>query len=136
MALLSKPCPEGWVDDDQYPTNRRTFLGAALLAAMSLSARAATMARNSSQHIVLLGDSVFDNGAYVSGGPDVAQQLRERLPPGGRVTRAATEGAVTSEVRLQLQRVQISAGDCKFVSFGGNPPLGNVTEHSVGCRFR
>lgn len=34
-------------------------------------------------HVVLLGDSIFDNTAYVAGGPDVAWQLRERLPEAG-----------------------------------------------------
>lgn len=29
-------------------------------------------------HIVLLGDSVFDNDAYVARGDDVLQQLRRR----------------------------------------------------------
>ena len=34
-------------------------------------------------HIVLLGDSIFDNGAYVRRGePDVVRQLRARLPAG------------------------------------------------------
>ncbi len=34
-------------------------------------------------HVVLLGDSIFDNGVYVPGGPDVVTQLRAELPPGG-----------------------------------------------------
>lgn len=29
-------------------------------------------------HIILLGDSIFDNGVYVPGGPDVVKQLRSR----------------------------------------------------------
>jgi hypothetical protein len=33
-------------------------------------------------HIVLLGDSIFDNAAYVASGPDVVRQLREILPSG------------------------------------------------------
>ena len=32
--------------------------------------------------VILLGDSIFDNAAYVAGGPDVATQLRAILPPG------------------------------------------------------
>jgi hypothetical protein len=28
-------------------------------------------------HVVLLGDSILDNGAYTSGGPDVVTQLRQ-----------------------------------------------------------
>ena len=31
------------------------------------------------KHIVLLGDSIFDNAAYVGGGPDVIEQLRSTL---------------------------------------------------------
>jgi hypothetical protein len=46
-------------------------------------------------HIVLLGDSIFDNGAYVSGGPDVVAQLRSRLPQGWEATLLAVDGAVT-----------------------------------------
>ncbi|MGZ8470667.1 MAG: SGNH/GDSL hydrolase family protein, partial [Gemmatirosa sp.] len=33
------------------------------------------------RHLVLLGDSIFDNAAYVRGGPDVVAQVRARLPP-------------------------------------------------------
>jgi hypothetical protein len=31
------------------------------------------------KHIVLLGDSILDNAAYVNGGPDVIEQLCGRL---------------------------------------------------------
>jgi hypothetical protein len=34
-------------------------------------------------HIVLLGDSIFDNAAYVAGGPDVVRQVRDNLPSRG-----------------------------------------------------
>lgn len=33
-------------------------------------------------HIVLLGDSVFDNGPYVASGQEVIEMLRRRLPWG------------------------------------------------------
>ncbi len=33
-------------------------------------------------HIVLLGDSIFDNAAYTGGAPDVVRQVRQRLPHG------------------------------------------------------
>lgn len=35
-------------------------------------------------HIVLLGDSIFDNAADVPGEPPVIEQLRARLPDTGR----------------------------------------------------
>ena len=54
-------------------------------------------------HVVLLGDSIFDNAAYVRGGPDVIRQLREVLPPGWTGTLRAVDGAVTASVPRQLQ---------------------------------
>jgi hypothetical protein len=74
-------------------------------------------------HIVLLGDSVFDNGAYVRlGEPDVVRQLRERLPASWRATLGAVDGAVTSSVRGQLERVPPDATHLVF-SIGGNDAL-------------
>jgi hypothetical protein len=76
-------------------------------------------------HIVLLGDSIFDNAAYVSGGPDVIAQLRLRLAAGARATLAAVDGAVIDDVARQLSRVP---GDATHlvVSAGGNDALGHV----------
>ena len=37
---------------------------------------------SSETHIVLLGDSIFDNGRYTSGGPDVIAQVCQLLPKG------------------------------------------------------
>ena len=74
-------------------------------------------------HVVLLGDSVFDNGACVERGePDVARQLRARLPPGWGATLAAVDGAVTDSVRRQLERVPPGATHL-VVSVGGNDAL-------------
>jgi hypothetical protein len=50
-------------------------------------------------HVVLLRDSIFDNGQYTGGGPDVAWQLRkllsgwgDRCPPYGlRLIRSASQ---------------------------------------------
>lgn len=74
-------------------------------------------------HIVLLGDSVFDNGNYVRPGePDVVRQLRERLPSSWRATLAAVDGAVTDGVRGQLARLPPDATHL-VVSIGGNDAL-------------
>ncbi len=74
-------------------------------------------------HVVLLGDSVFDNGAYVRPGePDVARQLRDRLPAGWAATLAAVDGAVADSVRRQLERVPPGATHL-VVSVGGNDAL-------------
>lgn len=54
-------------------------------------------------HVVLLGRSVFDNGAYVARGePDVVRRLRGCLPAGWRATLAVVDGAVTGGVPRQL----------------------------------
>ena len=44
------------------------------------------------KHIVLAGDSIFDNGSYVPGQPDVAQQLRNQLGEDSNVTLLAIDG--------------------------------------------
>jgi len=74
-------------------------------------------------HVVLLGDSVFDNAAYVAGGPDVAKQLRNLLPSGWQVTLGAVDGSVTSGVERQLGRLSPDASHL-VISAGGNDALG------------
>ena len=76
-------------------------------------------------HVVLLGDSILDNGAYTGGGPDVVTQLREILPPGWHATLAAIDGAVASGVPAQLARVPADATHL-VVSAGGNDALGHA----------
>src|SRR3954452_15282160 len=75
------------------------------------------------KHVALLGDSVFDNGAYVGGGPDVLTQLRQRLPAGWRATLAAVDGGVIPDVPHQLERVPDDATHL-VISVGGNDALG------------
>ncbi len=76
-------------------------------------------------HVVLLGDSIFDNGAYVRGGPDVVRQLRGKLPANWDATLLAVDGAVTREVREQLARLPRDATHL-VVSAGGNDALGRA----------
>jgi hypothetical protein len=73
-------------------------------------------------HVVLLGDSIFDNGAYVSGGPDVVRQLRSKLPTDWDATLLAVDGAVTREVAGQLARLPPGSTHL-VVSAGGNDAL-------------
>ncbi|HEX9954329.1 MAG TPA: SGNH/GDSL hydrolase family protein [Allosphingosinicella sp.] len=84
-------------------------------------------------HAVLLGDSIFDNGVYVPGGPDVVKQLRARLPFQGKASLLAVDGAVTRGVLSQLQRVPGDATHL-IVSAGGNDALGasGILHQSVG----
>jgi hypothetical protein len=76
-------------------------------------------------HIVLLGDSIFDNTAYVAGGPDVATQLRAVLPPGWQATLRAVDGATIGDIRRQLSDLP-SAASYLVVSVGGNDALGQA----------
>ena len=74
------------------------------------------------KHVVLLGDSIFDNAAYVGGGPDVVCQLRAALPSDWRATLNALDGAVIADVGAQLQRRPAEASHL-VVSVGGNDAL-------------
>jgi lysophospholipase L1-like esterase len=73
-------------------------------------------------HVVLLGDSIFDNRGYVTGGPDVVAHLRNRLPAGWQGSLAAMNGAVASDVVRQLERVPREASHL-VISAGGNDAL-------------
>ena len=74
-------------------------------------------------HVVLLGDSIFDNAAYVRPGPDVIRQVRARLDAEARATLLAVDGDVTTGVLGQLARLPADATHL-FVSVGGNDALG------------
>ncbi len=76
-------------------------------------------------HVVLLGDSIFDNGAYVRGGPDVIRQLRGAVPAGWKATLSAVDGAVTGTVPRQLPGLPPDASHL-VVSVGGNDALRHV----------
>jgi lysophospholipase L1-like esterase len=79
--------------------------------------------REVSQHVVLLGDSIFDNAVYVPGEPPVIEQLRSQLPVSAAATLLAIDGVVTQDVSYQLQRLPSDATDL-VVSVGGNDALG------------
>ncbi len=74
------------------------------------------------KHIVLLGDSIFDNAAYVSGHPDVIRQLRTILPKDWQASLLAVDGSVTADVLTQIPRIPASATHL-IVSAGGNDGL-------------
>src|SRR5262245_9873408 len=74
-------------------------------------------------HVVLLGDSIFDNAAYVPGQPAVIEQVRTCLSPEWHATLLAVDGHVTGDVAGQLKRLPADATHL-FVSAGGNDALG------------
>lgn len=78
--------------------------------------------RTEVNHVVLLGDSIFDNKRYVPGAPDVVAQVREVLPAGNAATLLAIDGSVTTNVRAQLARMPADATHL-VVSCGGNDAL-------------
>ena len=57
-------------------------------------------------HIVLLGDSTFDNRFYTEGGPDVVTHLEGLLVGGDRATLLAVDGAVMAGMGPQLAQVR------------------------------
>ena len=76
-------------------------------------------------HVVLLGDSIFDNAVYVAGGPDVVAHLRGGLPEGWEATLAAIDGATTEDMPIQCGRIPADATHL-VLSIGGNDALMNV----------
>jgi hypothetical protein len=73
-------------------------------------------------HIILLGDSTFDNAAYVAPGEAVIDHLRRRLPAGAKASLAAIDGSVISDVEPQLASAPADATHL-VVSVGGNDAL-------------
>jgi hypothetical protein len=74
-------------------------------------------------HVVLLGDSIFDNGAYVQHGqPDVIQQLRSKLQQDWQASLLAVDGATTQDVGGQLLVLPADATHL-VISVGGNDAL-------------
>ncbi len=76
-------------------------------------------------HIVLLGDSIFDNKVYVGAEPDVIAHLRRIIPADWRATLNAVDGAVVENVGAQLSRIPADATHL-VVSVGGNNALMNA----------
>jgi hypothetical protein len=75
------------------------------------------------RHVVLLGDSIFDNAAYVPGEPDVIHQVQAKLPDGWRASLLAVDGAVIRDVSSQLKGLPTDTTHI-IVSCGGNDALG------------
>lgn len=84
-------------------------------------------------HIVLLGDSIFDNGPYVPANETVSDHLSAILPDGWRSTLLAKDGAVVSSVtEYQIERIPRDATHL-VLSIGGNDALG-VSTYMLGMK--
>ena len=84
-------------------------------------------------HVVLLGDSILDNGAYTSGGPDVITQLERLMPAGWAATLLAVDGSVIADLPTQLARIPADATHL-VISIGGNDVLANMD--ALGLKVR
>jgi hypothetical protein len=73
-------------------------------------------------HLVLLGDSIFDNGVYVPGHPAVIEQVRAELPGDWRATLLAVDGNIAIDVVRHLERLPADATHLA-ISTGGNNAL-------------
>ena len=84
-------------------------------------------------HVALLGDSIFDNAAYVRGGADVVTHLRRLAPGGWRATLLAVDGSVVEDVHRQLKRLPAEATHL-VISAGGNDALqsAHILEERAG----
>ena len=66
---------------------------------------------------------MIDNKAYVGGGPDATEQLGNLVPREWKITRLALDGAVSSGVLGQLERLPRDTTHI-VISAGGNDALG------------
>jgi hypothetical protein len=76
-------------------------------------------------HVVLLGDSIFDNQAYVGGEPDVISHLSQMLPTDWQATLKAVDGSVIANVSRQLREIPDEATHL-VISGGGNDAILNA----------
>lgn len=77
-------------------------------------------------HVALLGDSILDNGAYTSGGPDVVTCLRRMLPPDWKASLLARDGSVIADLGFQVANLPSDVTNI-VVSLGGNDVLETMT---------
>ena len=83
-----------------------------------------------SKHLILLGDSIFDNGIYVEPGQaDVTDHLQRKIADTDwTLDQRAVDGAVVSSALDQLSSKSISKPSTFVMSAGGNDALGHVGE--------
>jgi GDSL-like Lipase/Acylhydrolase family len=76
-------------------------------------------------HVVLLGDSIFDNATYVPGGAPVIEQLRGALSENWQATLLAVDGDATTDVIRQTPQLPKDATHL-MISCGGNDALSHI----------
>lgn len=83
-----------------------------------------------SRHLVLLGDSIFDNQSYVTEGNSVIEHLRRIVPQSVRASLLAVDGDVADDVVMQMKGIPVDATHFAL-SVGGNDALGAIPVMSV-----
>ncbi len=73
-------------------------------------------------HLVLLGDSILDNGRYTGGGPSVLDHMRRLLPDEWAVSLRAVDGSTTFDIPAQLRALPPDATHLAL-SVGGNDAM-------------
>lgn len=110
---------------------------------MSTSSTSATIIPNGPPHVVLLGDSIFDNEVYVGeGNLSVLEQMvlalsspENPVNQQGTATLLAQDGAVIGAVE-ESQLVKIPADATHLVlSVGGNNALKQFDVFAIMCLF-
>lgn len=101
-------------------------------------------------HLVLLGDSILDNHAYVPDGPAVIDHMRNMLPEDWLATLIARDGDMVKHIEEQLLYVPDDATHL-VLSIGGNDALHSAEVlsrpadtvrtavlhlHEIRCKFR
>ncbi len=77
------------------------------------------------KHIILIGDSIFDNAGYVGEGESVTDILKSVVGNECKVTLLAVDGDVTTDVPVQLKSYPNDTTHA-FISCGGNDALRQV----------
>lgn len=75
--------------------------------------------------IALLGDSIFDNAAYVGDEPDVIGHLEDLLPANWTATLLAIDGSTCNDLPEQLKEISQDVTHL-VISVGGNDALSNT----------
>jgi lysophospholipase L1-like esterase len=75
--------------------------------------------------LVLLGDSILDNGPYTRPEPDTTAHLGRLLSPAWSIRRLAQDGATMRTLPPQLEQLRVRP-DCAVLSIGGNDAAQHV----------
>ena len=105
-------------------TRRELLYAGAIAGGLCLKNQIYAQSNQSDKHVVLLGDSIFDNKIYVGTSPAVIDQVRSTLGNQWKATLLAVDGNVTNDVVRQMQKLPETATHL-VISVGGNDALVN-----------